>query len=278
MIDDSFKMRYEKLPIAISARNWHAPLSQKTATFCHNHKEVEMVLILKGRGKVHLGNELYAVREGDAFFVSPYDLHFTEVEKGDIYVNRCICFDLKLLGNPVFAEMLEGGKKKLTPVIQKDITVNTHIESLWEALEQKEDAAFMEAAGHLFLLFAYLERNGFIETANAGKDAMFSKAVLAFLNENYEKDISSSSAAAALYLSQGHFCRRFRQNFGESFSLYLRRYRLEKAKEKLLTSSRTISEIAADSGFSDAAYFTKSFREAFGASPKAYRQNKKGDV
>ncbi len=275
MIQDFFKMRYDTLPIAVSRRDWDEPLREKTATFRHNHKEMEMVLVLKGRGKVHIGDAVYPIEQGDAFFVSPYDLHFTEVEKGDIYINRCICFDLKVLGDADFTESMESGSGKITSVIRRDETVNEHLRSIYEATEKKGEAAYLEAAGHLFLLFAYLRKNGFTETASIGKEAMFSKAVLAFLNENYGKDISSAHAAKALYRSQGHFCRSFRQSFGESFSLYLRRYRLERAKEKLLTSSLSVSEIAMESGFSDAAYFAKTFRETFGVTPRTYRKNKK---
>lgn len=53
----------------------------------------------------------------------------------------------------------------------------------------------------------------------------------------------------------------------------LRNYRLEKAKKMLLSTEKTINEIAYGVGFASPAYLTKCFREAFGRTPTEYREN-----
>ncbi|MEM6804325.1 MAG: helix-turn-helix transcriptional regulator [Bacteroidota bacterium] len=51
--------------------------------------------------------------------------------------------------------------------------------------------------------------------------------------------------------------------------------RLKKAKELLLISDLSISEIAYETGHTDPSYFSKTFKSKYGLSPKEFRQNMK---
>jgi len=54
----------------------------------------------------------------------------------------------------------------------------------------------------------------------------------------------------------------------------LNRYRIHKAKELLLQSDETITNIALKVGFNDSAYFSRVFHKLAGNSPLGYRQNR----
>lgn len=273
MLCDDFKERYDGLPVAIYAREWCTPLKKADATFCHNHSEVEMVCVLEGEATLHINDNTYPVAAGDVFFVSPYDLHYTEIAQGSVYVNRCICFDVALLQDEAMKQALEDGTMTLCPVVRRE-TVSNAVLHIYDACLQKAEGWRKEVQGWLFLLFATLQREGFLKTAAVPKEALFCKQVLAFLQEKYADAITSADAACALFLSQGHFCRRFKVNFGDSFSVYLRRYRLEQSRELLYKTTLPVTAVARAVGFDDPCYYTKSFREAFGVSPRIYRQRK----
>lgn len=273
MFCDDFKERYDGLPVAIYAREWRTPLPVAETNFCHNHSEVEMVSILEGAATLHINEDTYAVKAGDVFFVSPYDLHYTEIEKGATYVNRCICFDTVLLRDEEMKQALENGSMTLCPVVCLP-AVSEAVLHVYDACNEKADGWRMEVQGWLLLLFATLKKEGFLKTATASKETVFCKQVLAFLQERYADAITSADAARALFLSQGHFCRQFKANFGDSFSAYLRRYRLEKSLELLCETAWSVTDVARAVGFDDPCYYTKSFRETFGESPRTYRQKK----
>ena len=57
-----------------------------------------------------------------------------------------------------------------------------------------------------------------------------------------------------------------------SAALFVRAHRLSKAKNLLETTDCTIAEAAFDTGFSDPAYFTRCFREAYGKPPSEWRK------
>lgn len=66
--------------------------------------------------------------------------------------------------------------------------------------------------------------------------------------------------------------RAFRRAYGVPPGEYLRRLRLERAVHATGTSSRPLSEIALEAGFSDQAHFTRAFKRATGWTPGAYRR------
>jgi len=51
----------------------------------------------------------------------------------------------------------------------------------------------------------------------------------------------------------------------------IRRRRLERAAELLVTNAETVEQVAQESGFVSAEYFSRAFRREFGLSPRAYR-------
>ena len=54
---------------------------------------------------------------------------------------------------------------------------------------------------------------------------------------------------------------------------YINNFRLEKAKELLISTSMNISEIAYSCGFASPNYFSTTFKSKYGLSPKDFRSN-----
>jgi AraC-like DNA-binding protein len=73
-------------------------------------------------------------------------------------------------------------------------------------------------------------------------------------------------------LSEWHFLRAFRAAFGETPHAFLSRLRLERAKALLTVSSRPVTEICFDVGFTSLGSFSTKFRKQVGLSPAEYRR------
>jgi AraC-like DNA-binding protein len=78
--------------------------------------------------------------------------------------------------------------------------------------------------------------------------------------------------AAGAGLSPSHFRTRFAQVYGVSPRTYGRRARLNRAKDLMVASSLSLSEIARRCGFADVHAFSKAFRQVEGTSPSDYRR------
>jgi AraC-like DNA-binding protein len=73
-------------------------------------------------------------------------------------------------------------------------------------------------------------------------------------------------------LSSWHFLRAFRAAFGETPQAFRTRLRLERAKDLLTISSRPVTEICFDVGFTSLGSFSTLFRRQVGLSPAAFRR------
>lgn len=74
-----------------------------------------------------------------------------------------------------------------------------------------------------------------------------------------------------LHLSHYHFCRLFKQSTGITPHQYLTQCRIDRAKQLLLTTRLTITEIAFAVGSTNHSSFTRLFRQYVGVPPKVFR-------
>ena len=104
-----------------------------------------------------------------------------------------------------------------------------------------------------------------------GKNAI--PMALKYIREHCDRDITLTEVAKAAWVSPTYFSRLFVHTTGIHLSEYLRRCRLERAKELLTSYSLSVKEIALASGFHSAAYFIKLFSAEYGMTPGEYRRS-----
>ncbi|HEV8411006.1 MAG TPA: response regulator, partial [Gemmatimonadaceae bacterium] len=88
-----------------------------------------------------------------------------------------------------------------------------------------------------------------------------------------DPDFGVNELAAALYQDRSHLFRKTRALLDETPSDLLRRSRLERAAELLGDRAGTIAEVAYGVGFNSVSHFCHAFRQAYGATPSAYRES-----
>jgi acetamidase/formamidase/AraC-like DNA-binding protein len=89
-----------------------------------------------------------------------------------------------------------------------------------------------------------------------------------------DSDITPARVAQLEGISERYLQKLFEAT-GDNFTHYLRERRLQRCWSDLANPAeahRSVSDIAFGCGFSDAAHFSRSFRDRFGLSPKAFRQ------
>jgi AraC-like DNA-binding protein/ligand-binding sensor protein len=96
----------------------------------------------------------------------------------------------------------------------------------------------------------------------------------AYIHANQADPIDLDQVAKAMHVSTFYFCKMFKKATGLTFTDYLSRVRVEKAKSLLLNPHLRISEIAYDVGFQSLTHFNRMFRKIVGESPTHYRDTK----
>jgi transcriptional regulator GlxA family with amidase domain len=99
--------------------------------------------------------------------------------------------------------------------------------------------------------------------------------VTSFIRNNYHRKLTLTEMADTVNLSRWRLCHLFKESMGTSPERFLTRVRLEKAKELLETEFLTVKEVMNRVGMSDASYFARSFKAAYGATPAKSRGGSK---
>ena len=93
---------------------------------------------------------------------------------------------------------------------------------------------------------------------------------IAFVRENYDKQMSLESTAYALGISPNRLSRLFSEETGQGFSDYLIEFRIEKAKELLLVPGASIKHVSISCGYPDPNYFSRLFKKVTGLTPTTF--------
>ncbi len=92
-----------------------------------------------------------------------------------------------------------------------------------------------------------------------------------YIRENCSSEISNTEIGAIFGYHPFYVSRIIKEKKGITLHQYIIAHRLKIARSYLETTKKSIAEIAEETGFTDASYFTKTFKGAFGISPKDYR-------
>lgn len=124
----------------------------------------------------------------------------------------------------------------------------------------------------LVMLKQYLEEKN-TEAQMAFSNTTFMK-LIKYINENYRGNISLSGAAQAVCMNPNYVSQLFKKETGVTFINYITQKRLDDAKELLVTTPKSLNDIAVEVGFNDYFYFIKTFKKFTGMTPGQYRMQK----
>jgi AraC family transcriptional activator of pobA len=96
------------------------------------------------------------------------------------------------------------------------------------------------------------------------------------LERHFQEFISIQEAAGTIGMSTSHFRKFVKRLTGQSFVNYVNHFRIAKAQQLMISTSKSIAEIGQETGFCDQNYFGLVFRQLVGMTPLQYRRNTPG--
>lgn len=98
-----------------------------------------------------------------------------------------------------------------------------------------------------------------------------------YIRDNAGDDISNTEIGAIFGYHPFYISKVLKDRKGTTLRQYIIAYRLKLAKKLLTESAKSVNEVSEECGFNDPSYFTKTFKAAFGMTPKDYRNLGKDD-
>ncbi|WP_052646748.1 helix-turn-helix domain-containing protein [Paenibacillus terrae] len=116
----------------------------------------------------------------------------------------------------------------------------------------------------------------FAERVTKANRSSFSKTILLcqdYIFNHLHEHLTLESLAKQLRISPSYLSNKFKEETGETLKAYIQRQKIEEAKNLIVYSDLSISEIYSLLNFHDQSYFTKVFKKITGLTPKQYRNN-----
>jgi AraC-like DNA-binding protein len=92
-----------------------------------------------------------------------------------------------------------------------------------------------------------------------------------FIREHLAEPLTLAKVSRVAGFAPHYFCRLFAKTQNMTLRQYVRRLRLDRAKSMLVASTLSVQRIGNLSGFGARAHFQKAFKDAFGVTPREYR-------
>lgn len=249
----------------------------------HWHDEFEIIYVRSGFLTVSISGESYIGKTGEAFVVSPGNLHLMGSQSGTVdyytflFPLKYISFRTDDMLDEKLLEPLNSGHLMICPRV-KD-TAKELCEQLIEIYMAKKDESESKIATQvrtkIILLQFILEmwKKGFvIENDTSGRNTV-EKEMVSYIQQNFTGKISLREFGEQFHLSEKYISRYFKEHFHITLSQYVTYLRLEHAKQLLQDTDIPVTDVAIQSGYQNVSYFIRSFQKAYAVSPLKYRKN-----
>jgi len=110
-----------------------------------------------------------------------------------------------------------------------------------------------------------------IATTQANSEPAVITRAKTFIRDRHTEEISLHQVAKEVHVSSFYLCKLFRKATGMTFTEFVSRTRMEKAKNLLLNPNLRVSEIVYEVGFQSLTHFNRVFKKTMGETPTNYR-------
>lgn len=253
-----------------NARQVRFPSRYQFHTHCH--PEAEINYLSSGACIMGIGRQFVPLKEGDCILIYPGQDHsfLGDVQKasGLVQVEYQLLPDHTLLNRlPVFSQSAGYVRlrscQELKTCLEQICRLCRETDSPWNQLKSR----------HLFFLL-YIELCRYFEASpkrsKVKKDSRMTR-FLACIQETYDQELNIEALSRQFELSSRSVRQYFQSEMGMKCSQYINMLRLNKAKELLWHTDKSVTEIALMTGFNSSQYFSRVFQSFTKMTPTAYR-------
>lgn len=237
----------------------------------HWHDYYELQYIRSGHGTLIINGEVYELRPGSMALLSPVDFHcFENIPADDPLKVISVKFSDLILPTGLRSDIYEPSRSMVSYSEQAEAVFQRLHDEYFSDRYGKNDYI---TAGIVQLCIILLR-----DTMDQKKDdggyrrSPIQQAVL-YVRAHFRSSITVEDVANIVHLTPNYFSEYFKKQTGIKFSSYVQKLRLEFAVGLLKMTDLSVKQVAEQSGFNSAAYFSNAFKDCFGLSPEQFRKN-----
>lgn len=254
--------------------------------YTHWHEELELLYIRDGSMILHIDAQSFTVNKGDIIVIPPHLIHGASrcgISPCDFYA---IVFHPSFIYSALYDAIQQSYIEPFFIKTNKKFYYIGGKSEGWDKIHHHVIAVIetylSKGFGFELLIKSYILQilYGIIEfhsdqMEDYRKDGIQTtlrmKKTLAFLEDKYQQPFTLADWASSIDLSKEQFCRFFKKHFHKTPIDYLIHYRVSKAADLLIHTDMPIIDIAFETGFESANYFTIAFKNKTKVTPREFR-------
>lgn len=268
------------LQCSVQSKNGCVPF-----TTPHVHEYFEILMCKCGSFRIKINDQLFTLEKGDIAVIDPMDVHgtYTLTQGSNTYMVLKFVPELMYISEQPLYEIdtlsaymrLRSSHRRIfrADYVQKTGMGNI-MEKIFDEYSAHKFGYILSIRAEIILLFVKILRDWHDNNAPAIPDAQSIaqlQAAYEFMEANYASSIKLSDVASHCHMSYTAFSRFFSKHAGCSFSEALLMTRVKKSIRLVALTDSTITEIAAQTGFSSTSHYIQCFKAVTGKTPLKYR-------
>lgn len=233
-------------------------------------QEYSLVYIVNGRGNYHSPKTgSLPVAAGSAFIVFPNEQHLYHPDPNTGWTEYWIGFDgpnIKRLAR----KKLFNPQKPIYTIGYNETIINLFIQVI-EAVKSEKPGYQPLVGGAVMYMLGQLHSSEKQMMITGEEENMINHARL-LIRANLENGIGPQEIASRLNVSYSRFRKLFKEYTGIAPVQYEIQLKLEKAKEELINTSKSVKEIAFGLNFESSQYFSNQFKKKTNLTPVEFRK------
>lgn len=253
----------------------------------HTHDYVEVVYMCTGQTTHIVNSKSIVLEQGDLLFLSQSATHeVCKAGQGDVAVNLIVLPDffattLSVIGEeetPLRKFLIDClcGQNSDPGYLHFDVSKVKPIQNLvenllWTLLRETPNKRKMCQMTMALLFLQLMGHTETLRTEEEDNAAIFK--VLRYVESNYAAG-SLAELAELLHYDVSWLSREIKRRTGKTYTQIVQEKRLAQAAFLLKNTDRNVAEISVAVGYENISYFHRIFADAYGKSPKHYRDER----
>ncbi len=259
--------------------------SKQVGCYVHFHKEMELIYVATGSIDIWLDGKKFTVGPEHLILIQSNETHHIKLAEG-----TCVYFGVKF--DPSILHSTKQTVSELKTLIPFNISssveqrifkrndLSCDVRSILESAVnegQKREFGFTLAIRSRIIeivlaIIREWHRQGIIKDDEIPTGlAETIQQAQNYIKQNFV-DVNEVEIAKKCNMSYSYFSRSFKKFMGVSFSEYVNHTRINEAQKLLISSDKSVSEIAQALGFSSASHFIRTFKNCKGCTPNQFKK------
>lgn len=239
------------------------------------HREPELVYVIEGRSECSRNGEIKIVEKGDFILFNSEDVHLVRPVADTSC--RLLCINLSFEYMRMFCKSVDSVFFDVGDNPELHERIAFLLRSIAE-LDLESDYVSLMQISHINQIYYLLLsrcmcfRRSAESSALPKRDFSYAKTAIAYINENFRREIPLDEISSVVNLSPSYFSKYFKSVTQVSFSEYLANLRLENAINDMLTGNATVSTAAMENGFANVKSFITQCKKIYHCTPAQYKK------